>query len=548
MNHQTHGLRNVLRLTVSSHRLLTLGLAAVVAASVAVGLLPPLVLERIVNELTGTRRIAMPLAALYFGALLLSGVLDAAKALLITVFGQKITHGLRSAMCRKLQRLPAAYFTENDAGSLTSRFVNDVDTVESLFDNGVISMCADACKVIGIIAVIFTKSIGLGVLLLIAAPLVLLITRTFQKKMLTAQKKNRAAVGRVNNYIPETIRNIRTVHNLRKEAYMERNYDAKIQESYRAVEKTNLYDSIYSPIIILLSTAVIAALMLLSAMGGGMQTFFGMSVGTAVAVIAYVNQVFGPIESIGMEIQNIQSAAAGISRIDELLGERERPEPDSCITLKDLSAERAQGIRLEDVTFAYEEGQTVLNHLTLRVENGELVTLAGRTGIGKSTIFKLLLGLYQPQEGRVLIFGQDAARIPDGEKRRLFGYVEQSFHPVPGTVAEQITLYDEGIGQPEVERAARLAGIHDVITKLPAGYETEYVKTSLSQGQIQLLSIARAVAADPAILLLDEITANLDSVTEGEVLHALERAAAGRTVLSISHRLHENTGGRLIRI
>ena len=186
----------------------------------------------------------------------------------------------------------------------------------------------------------------------------------------------------------------------------------------------------------------------------------------------------------------------------------------------------------------------VLKHLSFEIKTGEQVTMTGRTGVGKSTIFKLLLGLYRPQKGCVKIYGQDAYLLPDSIRRRLFGCVEQSFKRVPGTVLEQITLSDPMISREDAVEAAKLAGLHEVIAGMKQGYDTPCTDALFSQGQWQLLSIARAVAAKPSILLLDEITANLDVGTEQEVLYALRRAGENRTVVSISHRLYEKMGGR----
>lgn len=529
--------------TIRNSKLITLLLLFIVLGSILLGLLPPLVLEQMINKLTTGQPILLPLAFFYFGLLVLSGVFNALKEILITVFGQKITHRLRSEMCKKLSYLPASYFTQNEAGKTTSRFMNDVDTVEELFTNGIISMFVDVCKVVSIIAVIFTRSVGLGVIILCIAPFLFLMTRQFQKWMLAAQIKNRVAIGKVNNCIPESIRNIRMIHSFCKQDYMERRYDAHIQESYRSMEKSNLYDSIYSPIIILISSITISAVMVLSAMSGGMQEFFGMSVGTAVAVIAYIGQVFSPLESIGMEIQNIQSAIAGVYRICEFLKEPERE-----ITFSSGQTETTDRIELQHVSFGYDANRTVLDNLSFSVHAGENVTLIGRTGAGKSTIFNLLLGLYQPDQGNVRIFGRNADEIPDAEKRKLFGYVEQTFHMVPGTVADQITLFDSSLSSSEVEQAAKLVGLHETIVSLPDGYNTICTETIFSQGQFQLLSIARAVVANPKILLLDEITANLDSVTEQNVYTALKYASDGRTVISISHRLYETMNSKLISI
>lgn len=537
----------VLRRVVAASRAASILTVLVIALAVVTALFPPLVLERVVNDLTGGHPVPLQLALSYLGLTALSGMLESGQNVMITVLGQKVTHGLRSALCAKLRRLPAAYFTSHEAGKITSRFVNDVDTVDSLFTDGIVSMFADGCKVISILIVIFYKSTGLGLLMLLVTPLLFAMTRLFQRRMLKAQLENRVAVSKVNNHVPETIRNIRTIHVLAREKYMEQRYDDYIGESYRASDKSNLYDSIYSPIVLFVSSVVIAVMMVCAAMGGDVRELFGISVGTAVAVIAYVGKVFEPLENIGMEIQNIQSAVAGVQRIDEFLAEPERELPDGSGTAGTTGA--APIVRFDRVRFGYGDGADVLRELSFTVGRGESVTFVGRTGAGKSTIFRLLLGLYRPIEGRVEIGGMDACGIPDEKKRRLFGYVEQSFHPVEGTVAEQISLFDPAIGREQVEHAAGLVGLQESILALPDGYGTPVSDAAFSQGQFQLLSIARAVAASPEILLLDEITANLDSDTERRVLDALGRAAEGRTVLSISHRLQQRAGGqRVIRI
>lgn len=539
-------------------RLLTAGILITVAGSVVSVLLPPLMLEKIVNTLTEMGEVSLLSALFYFGLTGISCLFQAAREVLLTMFGQKITRQLRSEMCGKLSKLPAAFFAEQDAGTTVSRFVNDVDTVEALFSSGIISMFIDVCKIISIFAIIFVKSKGLGVLLVLIIPVLFAFTRMVQKKMLRAQLDNREAIGRVNNHVPETIRNIRMIHTFRKEKYMQDKYDKAIEDSYRAVEKTNFYDAVYSPVILVINALVVAVMMVLSAYGdGNVREFFGMSVGTVVAVIAYVGQIFGPLESIGMEIQTIQSAVAGVKRIDEFLGFPERWQAGSCENAdekrKEMTGEKADGrskscVELSHVSFGYEPSKKVLEDVSFSVKTGEHVTLTGRTGAGKSTIFKLLLGFYRPDEGEILINGREAAEICDSEKRHLFGYVEQKFVMVPGTVLEQITLFDEEITREKAEAAARIAGIHEAVMQLGEGYDTVCTEQIFSQGQWQLLSIARAVAANPPILLLDEITANLDSETEQTVLNALEAASKNRTVISISHRLYEKNGGREIVI
>ena len=534
--------------------LLPIALVITVVGAVVTALVPPLILEKIVDGLTAGNPMPIAQAFSYFGVVALAGLLESTRESLLIVFGQKLTHGLRSQMCEKLTQLSADTLSKMDAGTIASRFVGDVDTLETLFTSGIISMFADACTMIGIYAVLWQKNRGLAITLLAILPLIALFTRHVQKKMLAAQMDSRKAAARTSGLVPETIHCIRMIHVFGKEGFMRKRYDRTLQEGYAAMERTNFYDALYSPVILITDALVTGVVMLLSASSGPeVRMFFGMSVGTAVAVISYISRIFSPIESIGMEIQTIQEALAGAKRVGEFLELPTRLETSGEAGEKVMTelGKASAGtdspvacISLEDVSFGYEEEKMVLEHLSFEIKTGEQVTMTGRTGAGKSTIFKLLLGLYRPQKGCVKIYGQDAYLLPDSIRRRLFGCVEQSFKRVPGTVLEQITLSDPMISREDAVEAAKLAGLHEVIAGMEQGYDTPCTDALFSQGQWQLLSIARAVAAKPSILLLDEITANLDVGTEQEVLYALRRAGENRTVVSISHRLYEKMGGR----
>ena len=537
-----NGVAAALRTAAMAHCFLTVGVILCVAASVAASLLPPLLLARCIDSLTAGLPLTIWAVLAYFASLALEGVLSSAQESLLVVFGQKMTHALRSEMSYKLTRLPAATLVDQNPGEVAARFSGDVDTVEALFTSGIISMVADACRIISIMVVIFVKNPGLAMILLLVLPLFAVFTRRVQKRMLAAQLDNRRAVAAVSGQVPETLHNIRTIRALGMEAYMERRYDQRIADSYSAMERTNFYDAIYSPAVLTLNAVVVGIVMLLSASGNGtVLALFGMSVGTSVAIINYISRIFAPIESLGMEIQTIQSAMAGVKRIDAFLAQPERTIP----------AERTKAARgdveLAHVTFGYGE-KHVLNDFSMTVKQGEQVTLVGRTGAGKSTVFKLLLGLYPPESGTVTIGGVNVADIKDRERRTCISCVEQHFARVPGTVLDQITLGDPQITEEMVKNAAKLAGIDAAIAAMPGGYDTVCSEGMFSQGEWQLLSIARAAAADPAVLLLDEITANLDAETEARVLEALRRASEGRTVLSVSHRIYENLGGRTVEI
>lgn len=541
--------RSVIRQTVTGYAGLSLGIVLAVVGAIVTALLPPWILGSIVDTITAGNAVPVALVILYFAFTVLTGLTESIREGLLTVFGQKITHALRGSMMDKYTNLTAEELTKQEPGTIVSRFVGDVDTVENLFTSGIISMFADACKIVSILVVIWLKNRGLAIVLLILLPFLYWFTRTVQKNMLKAQIENRRAVGRASGHVPETLHNIRTIHTLGKERYMEQRYEEYIAESYRAVDRTNFYDAIYSPVILILNAIVVAVVMLFSASGNAkVLTLFGMSAGTAVAVINYISQIFTPVESLGMEIQTIQSAIAGVHRINEFYALEELPERVRNLEIPVTTEEEIPFVELQNVTFAYEDdSRKILHHVSFKVYPGEQVTLSGRTGAGKSTVFKLLLGLYQPGEGKVLIQGRDAFQIPENEKRSLYGYVEQTFHRVPGTVKDQITLYDDSFTMEEVREAARIAGLDATIEQLEKGYDTLCTSEIFSQGQWQLLSIARAAVAKPKLLLLDEITANLDAQTEEEVLQALKRASEGRTVISISHRVNAETG-RIIPI
>lgn len=535
--------------TIKEHFILSIGIVVAVSGAIITSIIPPLILARVIDTITRGETLPVILVLLYFLFVALTGAAESIREVMLTVFGQKITHALRSRLMDKLTHMTADRLNHQEPGAVVSRFVGDVDTIENLFTSGIISMFADACRIISILAVIWFKNRGLAIVLVVLLPFLFWFTRIVQKNMLKAQIRNRRAVSRASGHVPETLRNIRTIHSLGKEKYMEERYDTYIGESYQAMEKTNFFDALYSPVILILNAVVVAVVMLLSASGNAdVLTFFGMSAGTAVAVINYISQIFSPVESLGMEIQTIQSAIAGVHRINEFLAFDEIPPfgKDDGYSRCEVDAKEESVVSFRNVTFAYED-HNVLDHFSLEVKKGEQVTLLGRTGSGKSTIFKLILGLYEPQSGEVYICGRKAPNIPDKEKRKMFGYVQQSFHMVPGTVKDQITLFDPTISMDQVRTAAKMAGIDDTIMDFEQGYETHCTEEMFSQGQLQLLAIARAVVAEPRLLLLDEITANLDARTEECLMKALKRVSADRTVISISHRIHAETG-RVVRI
>lgn len=514
-------------------------LIVVIGCSVFTSLLPPLVLERIVNRLGNQRSISFLLALSYFLCIVLADIFESLQNACITIFGQKMTHAIRSALCQKLSRLSPQYFHAHKAGEIESIFTNDGDAIDVLYSDGIVSMIADCFKLIAIFIVIFTRSKGLGLLLLVITPFLYFFTRWAQKKMNKAQLANRKAIARVNSQVPETIRCMRMIHGFHAEKYMENTYDKYIQESYQAIDQGNIIDSIYSPVI-LITQAIVTAIMMIFA-ASGYRFLFGLSVGSAVAMIAYVANIFSPLENIGMEIQNMQAASAAIHHIQTFLNEPDwHPEVNTTIKNNDIC--------FDHVTFGYDPEKPVFQNLSFTIHPGEHVTFVGRTGAGKSTIFRLLTGLYNPDAGHISLAGYCPVALKPEERRNVFGLVEQDFTSVPGTVRDQITLY-ASYKDEEINKALLLLGFEQTIENLPHGLDTPMDEDLFSKGQLQLLAIARAIVSNPSILLLDEITANLDAQIEDRILSALRASSKGRTVLSISHRLSQSIGPtRIIEI
>lgn len=536
---------SILKEMTSSHKKLFFRLILVVAVSIIASLIPPLILAQVVNHLTartGNALFYFLCGLVYFAVQAVSGLSDAARQAGITAFGQEMAHAIRSAMSRKLKKLPASWFIKKQPGETASLFVNDVDTIENLFDSGIISMVSDLLQIIGIVAVVFYLSRGLALLLVIVLPVLFWLTVQFQKRMLRAQMDQRSSVAATNEWIPETIKNIRTIHLCHGEPFMKKKYGQTIRDSFKAMEKSNFYDSTYSPIILTSGAFIIGLMMILAATMPDGWTFFGMTAGTVMALITYVKNIFTPLQAIGMEIQSIQSAVAGLKRISGFLEEPE--EEPGTERVGNTTGEEPVSIR--DVSFGYEKEHPIIQNFNLELHQNDFVSLTGRTGCGKSTIFKLILGFYKPQKGSVRVYGRDPAKICAEDKRHTYGCVEQEFHLIQGTVLDQVTLRDPRITEQMAEEAIRAVGLEETCRRLPEGLHTPCRASTFSMGQFQLLSIARAIAMNPPLLLLDEMTAHWDALTEEKVMRAFLEASNQRTVLSISHRLWGLKKGRVV--
>ncbi|HZK72322.1 MAG TPA: ABC transporter ATP-binding protein, partial [Clostridia bacterium] len=394
---------NVLKKNIKIDILLVFAVFGVVIAS----LIPPQILKYIIdgNLVPRSSDKLLFLATIYMGVLLFIGIFDFMKEAVLTVLGQKITKEIRLEMMEKLKKIGAMFFSSNVTGTVVSRFTNDVDAINSMFTGGIIGMMVDCLKVIGIVVSIWMFSLKLGGITFILLPIIYAITRIFQKKMLKAQIENRILVGRVNNHISESLKNMQMIKSYSKESYMEKNYSSYLLDNYKTVEKVNFYDSVFSPIIQLIRAVVIGIIVILSSK---QLNYLGISIGMVAASIELISNLFTPIENLGMELQNIQQAVSGIHRVNDFYN---LPE-DQCKN-SELKADhiipRRDEIRLcfNDVTFQYEEGTDILQNINLNLNPQEKVTFVGRTGVGKSTLFKLVMGFLKPSHGNITVNGID---------------------------------------------------------------------------------------------------------------------------------------------
>ena len=523
-----------------SHWLLSCSVILFFIATIAFTLLPPLLFAKIIDLLSTKQNITFLLMFSYFIFFLLESISTSIRDSLLIILSQKLTHALRSEMMHHFINLDTGTITKQSPGAITSRIIQDVDTLEELFSSGIISMIADACTLISILVVLFQKASLAFYLLLMLLPVVFLFTCFTQKQMLKSEIQNRKAIADANAILPDTINNLLMIQNLQAQPFMEDAYDQTIEQSYQALQKTNFYDAIYSPIILIINALTIGILILIAT--SPEFTIFSMSAGNAVMCMQYISKVFGPIESIGMEIQTIQSSIAGIHRIQDFFASEEKQafQPVSNIQTTNPI------ISIQHLHFAYDTKE-VLHDYNLEIHPGEQVTIQGRTGAGKSTLFKLILGLYKPDSGTIKVFDHDPSTFSPSIRRNIYGYVEQSFHPVRGTIKEQASLFDSDITEKQIIHAYQIVGLWDTIQCFDQQLDTEYNNDLFSQGQKQLIAIARAIVLDPPLLLLDEITADLDTSTEQQVLLAIQNVMKDRTVVSISHRTSAITG-KIIKI
>jgi ATP-binding cassette subfamily B multidrug efflux pump len=517
---------------------------ALVALSVllakALELVPPLLIRRIVDDHLTPRIPAglLSLGVLYLGATVAAQLMNAAAVYLTAIAAQGALHTLRMRLVSHLQRLPLSYYDQTSLGDVISRCTADVDTVDTLFSTGVITLVANLVSLLAAAVAMAVLSPPLTLIALLVVPPLVIITRWFQVRVRAAERRNRRAVGLLNTHLQETLGGVEVIRVFGREATFIARFRLALREALAAFNRATVYSAVYSPTMALLSASAIALLLWVGTSRIGAS--WGITIGTLIAFVLLFQRFFEPITTLGDDWQTVQSALSGIERIVEVLALPAEARP-----ISQPAERRHDPIAIRDLVFGYLPDRPVLRGVSLTVRAGEHVALVGRTGAGKSSMVHLIGGLYEPWSGAVQVVGRDPRALTDDERRRVMAVVPQQVQLFSGTVRENLTLGDEAVPDAVVARAAAIAGATPFIQALPQGYDTLLSGAGhsggiqLSAGQRQLLALARALVWNPAVLLLDEATAAIDSASDAALWAALRADVAGhgRAVLTVAHRL-----------
>ncbi len=509
------------------------------------------------GDYAGLTRIAL----LYFGVLILEFVFNYARMYMMEWIGQQTMYDLRLEVFSHLQFLPLRFFDRNQVGRLMTRVTSDVQALNEMFSSGLVAIFGDVFTLTGIIIVLFTMNWKLTLVTLGVVPLLFVATQIFKIKVRDAERQIRLRLAKINAFLQENITGMTVVQLFNREAKNFRQFDEKNLDHLEAYRKTIFYHAVFYPVVEWIFALSVA---LIIWYGGGQVIAKALSFGSLVAFILYMDRFWRPISDLAEKYGILQTAMASSERIFKLLDEpveagSSRSGTSSSIWESTASATatatasnggdgvyrnhligRARGeIEFRNVTFGYRDDETVLKNVSFKVEAGEKVAIVGATGSGKTTIISLLCNFYTPQHGQILLDSQDIQKLPPEDLRRQIALVLQDVFLFAGTIGENISLGNKEISPERIHQAAADVNALRFIERLPGKFQEPVIErgNSLSVGQKQLLAFARALAYDPAILILDEATSSVDTETELLIQQALERLMENRTSIIIAHRL-----------
>jgi ABC-type multidrug transport system fused ATPase/permease subunit len=508
-------------------------------------LAPPYLAGRAIDEGIGAKdtHALTVIVIAFLAAAVINWVATYVQTFLINWVGQRALQDLRIEVFQHLQRLSIGFYSRNRAGVLISRLTNDVQALDQLVTEGISTLFSATLTLVGTAVILVALDPGLALVTFLTFPVLLVGSVAFRLASAGAYALTRVKIAQVTAYLQETLSGVRVVRAFGQERRHKTRFAELNDEHREANMKTVYLNAAYFPAVELLSAVATAAILVY---GGQRVVDDALTIGVLASFVFYLQSFFDPIQSLSQLYTTYQAGMAALDKIFELLDEK----PDIADRADSVELPRVRGeIRFEDVTFSYGGEAPALDHVDLVVPPGQTLALVGATGAGKSTLAKLVARFYDPDEGRVLIDGHDLRDVTERSLRSQLGIVPQESFLFSGTIRDNIGFGRRDATDEDVRAAAQAVGAHDFIERLPEGYDTEVGERGghLSAGQRQLVAFARAAAADPRILILDEATSNVDVRTESQIEHGLRRLLAGRTAIVIAHRLSTIRGaGRIV--
>ncbi|QAA34878.1 ABC transporter ATP-binding protein [Clostridium manihotivorum] len=487
---------------------------------------------KISNRTVDTERLKW-LLLIIVGLYAINWIISYLNGVIMLKVSQRLVLALRTEFFEKMQKLPLKFYDTRSHGDTMSRITNDVDNISSTIAQTTTQLIASILTLVGSFVVMVTLNIPLTLTVLLCVPLVALLTKTIASRSKGYFKAQQRSLGTLNGVIEENILGLKMVKAFGKQEDVLKHFKEINEELYESSSKAQIWSGYMMPLMNVINNLVFA---IVAITGGILSVTYGVSVGTVVSFMSYSKQFAQPLNSVAGMFNTIQSALAGAERVFEILDDEE--EPADVEAAKEIENPKGE-VTFEDVYFSYDKATPILKDVSFQVKAGEVVALVGETGAGKTTIVNLLTRFYDADSGRILIDNEAITNLKRDSLRKCFSVVLQDTFMFTGTIMDNIRYSQNDATDEQVIEAAKIAHAHDFIDKLPKGYNTMVsgATDNLSQGQRQLISIARAVLCDSPILILDEATSSVDTKTEKDIQHALLSLMKNRTSFLIAHRL-----------
>jgi ATP-binding cassette, subfamily B, multidrug efflux pump len=508
-----------------NHKLILLLTLLTIILSTLIVLVPPQILRIIVDDYIPNKLIdqLLLISLMYTLMYIMVYIISYLEKVLLILISNGLSKELRIEMMLKIQRMSFKVLSRIDNSRLEANITNDVDEINSLIVEGVISLTIDLIKIIGILVSIYVYSLYFGIIVTLVLPVIILFTLFIKKRMFKSQKDNKSSEASVNKLVKENLDNIKTIKSFRIYNKIISKYNDVLNTYYKTSTKSSNYDSFYSPVINILKYSMIVLLIILSSQ---FNYIFALSCGVVVSMIDLISSLFSPIETLGMSIQTIQKSLASISRINDffLLEEDNKEELISNIDLSDIE------IKYDHVYYSYDDNNMVINDFNYVLNNNDKLTLIGRSGCGKSTLFRLTYGLIKPLKGRVLINNIDAYYLSNDIKSKVFSIVYQDTFFTGGSIKDELTLLDNSIKDENIYEVLNKVGLSRI-----DNINIKFVESDYSSGELQLFNIVRAILTNSKIILLDEFNSKIDLINANNIIDIINNVSKDKIVLSITH-------------